>query len=66
MDRVKAVRRDLRSSSLGPDKLWREAAISRSQLHRVLEGEGGVACAYHLSHPDIFVMESAEEWDCCE
>jgi hypothetical protein len=23
-------------------------------------------CAYHLSHPDIFVMESAEEWDCCE
>jgi Integrase core domain len=21
-------------------------------------------CAYHLSHPDIFVMESAEEWDC--
>jgi hypothetical protein len=23
-------------------------------------------CAYHLSHPDIFVMESAEQWDCCE
>jgi NTE family protein len=24
------------------------------------------SCAYHLSHPDIFVMESAEEGDCCE
>jgi hypothetical protein len=26
----------------------------------------GISCAYHLSHPDIFVMESAEEWDCYE
>ena len=23
-------------------------------------------CAYQLDQPDIFVMESAEEWDCCE
>jgi AraC-like DNA-binding protein len=33
----------LRSPSLGPDKLCRQAATSRSQLYRVLEGEGGVA-----------------------
>jgi hypothetical protein len=23
-------------------------------------------CDYHLSHPDIFVMQAAEEWDSCE
>jgi hypothetical protein len=28
--------------------------------------EYSIPCAYHLGHPDIFVMESAEEWDCCE
>jgi AraC-like DNA-binding protein len=39
----RAVRRHLRSPSLGPDKLCREAATSRSQLYRLLEGEGGVA-----------------------
>jgi AraC-like DNA-binding protein len=44
MERVRqAVRRNLRSPSLGPDKLCREAATSRSQLYRMLEGEGGVA-----------------------
>ncbi|HEY4167836.1 MAG TPA: helix-turn-helix domain-containing protein [Reyranella sp.] len=44
MERVReAVRRNLRSHSLGPDKLCREAATSRSQLYRLLEGEGGVA-----------------------
>jgi AraC-like DNA-binding protein len=44
MERVRqAVRRNLRSPSLGTDKLCREAAMSRSQLYRVLEGEGGVA-----------------------
>lgn len=44
MERVRrAVREHLRSPSLGPDKLCREAATSRSQLYRVLEGEGGVA-----------------------
>ncbi len=44
MERVRqAVRRNLRSPSLGPDKLCRETAMSRSQLYRVLEGEGGVA-----------------------
>ena len=44
MERVRqAVRRNLRSPSLGPDKLCREAATSRSQLYRLLEGEGGVA-----------------------
>ena len=43
MERVRqAVRRNLRSPSLGPDKLCREAATSRSQLYRLLEGEGGV------------------------
>jgi AraC-like DNA-binding protein len=44
MERVRrVVRRHLRSPSLGPDKVCREAAMSRSQLYRVLEGEGGVA-----------------------
>jgi AraC-like DNA-binding protein len=36
-------RSDLGSPSLGPDKLCRDAATSRSQLYRLLEGEGGVA-----------------------
>lgn len=44
MERVRqVVRRNLRSHLLGPDKLCREAATSRSQLYRLLEGEGGVA-----------------------
>ena len=44
MERVRrAVRRNLRSPMLGPDTLCREAATSRSQLYRLLEGEGGVA-----------------------
>ena len=44
MERVRrAVRRNLRSPLLGPDRLCREAATSRSQLYRLLEGEGGVA-----------------------
>ena len=37
------VIKNLRSPSLGPDTLCREAAISRSQLYRILEREGGVA-----------------------
>jgi AraC-like DNA-binding protein len=44
LERVRrAVRRHLRAPSLGPDMLCREAATSRSQLYRLLEGEGGVA-----------------------
>jgi AraC-like DNA-binding protein len=44
MERVRqAVRRNLRSPSLGPARLCREAAASRSQLYRLLESEGGVA-----------------------
>jgi AraC-like DNA-binding protein len=44
MERVRqSVRRQLRSPSLGPDKLCREAAMSRSQLYRLLESEGGAA-----------------------
>jgi AraC-like DNA-binding protein len=38
-----AVSRNLHSPSLGPRKLCRETAMSRSQLYRVLESEGGVA-----------------------
>jgi AraC-like DNA-binding protein len=44
MERVReAVRRNLRSPSLGPARLCREAAMSRSQLYRLLEHEGGAA-----------------------
>jgi AraC-like DNA-binding protein len=43
MERVReVVRRNLRSPSLGPDRLCREAGLSRSQLYRVLEHAGGV------------------------
>lgn len=43
MERVRrTVRAHLRSPSLGPEKLCREAATSRSQLYRLLEEEGGV------------------------
>jgi AraC-like DNA-binding protein len=49
MERVRqSVRRQLRSPSLGPDKLCREAAMSRSQLYRLLEGEGGAA--HYIQH----------------
>lgn len=44
MERVRrAVSRNLRSPSLGPERLCREAATSRSQLYRLLEKEGGAA-----------------------
>ena len=44
MERVRqTVRRHLRSSNLGPGLICRDAATSRSQLYRLLEGEGGVA-----------------------
>jgi AraC-like DNA-binding protein len=44
MERVrKAVRQNLFSPSLGPKRLCRDAAMSRSQLYRVLGNEGGVA-----------------------
>ena len=44
MERVRrAVGKHLRSQTLGPDKLCREAATSRSQLYRLLASEGGVA-----------------------
>jgi AraC-like DNA-binding protein len=44
MERVrKAVRENLFSPSLGPKRLCRDAAMSRSQLYRVLGSEGGVA-----------------------
>jgi len=44
MERVRrAVTRNLRSPSLKTETLCREAATSRSQLYRLLEGEGGVS-----------------------
>lgn len=44
MERIRrSVRVNLRSPSLSPNQLCREAAISRTQLYRMLEGEGGVA-----------------------
>jgi AraC-like DNA-binding protein len=44
MEKVRqVVRKHLRSPSLGPGKLCHEAATSRSQLYRLLEGQGGVA-----------------------
>lgn len=43
MERVRrSVRANLRSPSLGPQQLCREAAISRTRLYRLLEGEGEV------------------------
>jgi AraC-like DNA-binding protein len=43
MERVRrSLRANLRSPSLGPQQLCREAAISRTRLYRLLEGEGGV------------------------
>ena len=38
-----AVRKHLRSPTLGPDMLCREVGTSRSQLYRLLESESGVA-----------------------
>jgi AraC-like DNA-binding protein len=44
MDRVRqVVRRSLRSPKLGVDLICREAYASRSQVYRLLQGEGGVA-----------------------
>ena len=44
MERVRrSVRENLFSPSLGPKRLCRDAAMSRSQLYRVLGSEGGVA-----------------------
>jgi AraC-like DNA-binding protein len=43
MERVRlVVRRHLRSSKLGSELICRDAGTSRSQLYRLLEGEGGV------------------------
>jgi hypothetical protein len=33
---------------------------------RKQKGPTIAGCDYHLSHPDIFVMQAAEEWDSCE
>lgn len=44
LERIRrAVRKNLRSPSLNPDRLCREVGLSRSQLYRALENEGGVA-----------------------
>ena len=44
MDRVRrVVRRHLKSPRLGVDLICREAYASRSQVYRLLQGEGGVA-----------------------
>ncbi|MBC9207961.1 helix-turn-helix domain-containing protein [Roseomonas aerophila] len=44
MERIRvAVRQRMASSRLGPAMLCREVGISRSQLYRILESEGGVA-----------------------
>ena len=44
MDRVRqVVRRSLKSPKLGVDLICREAYASRSQVYRLLQGEGGVA-----------------------
>src|SRR5260221_14741083 len=52
IERVRrAVRRNLRSASLGPDKLCREAATSRSNFYRLLEREGGVA--HYIQRPGL-------------
>lgn len=43
MERVRqVVRRELRSSQIGPEFLCRAAGMSRSALYRLMEGQGGV------------------------
>lgn len=44
LERIRVVvRRRLRSATLTPATICREVGMSRSQLYRMLEGEGGVA-----------------------
>jgi AraC-like DNA-binding protein len=60
MQRVRdAIRRNLHSPALATDLICREAATSRSQLYRLLEGEGGVSrYVQKLRLSEAFVMLS--------
>ncbi len=66
MARVRrAVRTHLHSPSLGPDRLCREVATSRSQLYRLLEGEGGVAHYIQrrrLSESFALLCDASNSW----
>jgi len=64
MERVRQiVRRALLSPALGPEMLCREAVMSRSQLYRLLQAEGGVA-AYIQRHRLQYAYERVADPGC--
>jgi hypothetical protein len=51
---------------VGDRQVWPAADRIAAWLHETALRLFPDSCDYHLSHPDIFVMQAAEEWDSCE